>query len=173
MAVAVKKVTNANVYADGENWLGRVAEFTPPTVEADMVEHKGLGMFGTVEVPAGGIKGMEATAKFASFYPEVWRKVYHPHKSIRFQVRSSVQRFTGGGLVEEVGLVLTVAGFYKSGSLGGFKKGEDLAPEGKFSVHYFRVVAGGEELLEVDVMNNIYRVAGQDVLATFRELIGG
>jgi P2 family phage contractile tail tube protein len=169
----INSLTNCNAYVNGANWLGRLSEFTSPEVKARVGEHRGLGMVGTLEVPGGGLEAMEFGLKFASFYPECWREVYHPRIALRVQVRASIEQYTAGGLTAETGLQVNVTGFYKSGNMGSFKQHEQVQPEGKFTCHYFQVVAGGVEVVEVDVVNNIHRVAGVDVLSQFRNLIGG
>ena len=51
--IAINRVTNANIYIEGVNLLGRAEEIKLPDISAMMSEHKALGMFGKVELPSG------------------------------------------------------------------------------------------------------------------------
>ena len=66
----VQRVTNANIYLDGNSLLGRAEEVELAWPRAKMVDHKGLGMLGTAEFPAG-IDKLEAKVKWSSIYAEV------------------------------------------------------------------------------------------------------
>lgn len=172
--IAINSVTNCNVYAEGANLLGRALEVTLPTPTIKMVDHKGLGMAAEVEIPAGGLEKMEADFKWASVYPEVIRATAHPKRTVQLQVRATVESYTGQGLTGEMGLVVHLSGIFKNIPTGfAFKHQEAVQPESKMTVYYERVVVSGEVLLEVDVLNNIYRAGGVDVLANFLRLIGG
>ncbi len=67
--VAVDRITNANIYIDGVGMLGRAEEVEVVWPKAKMADHKGLGMAGTAEFPAG-IDKLEAKLKWISLYPE-------------------------------------------------------------------------------------------------------
>jgi P2 family phage contractile tail tube protein len=51
--IEINRITNANIYLDGANLLGRAEEVKLPDVSMTMQEHKALGMVGKVELPAG------------------------------------------------------------------------------------------------------------------------
>ncbi len=53
MKISVNKLYNANVYVNGTSFLGRAEEVQLPKVQYKTVEHKALGMVGTLETPAG------------------------------------------------------------------------------------------------------------------------
>ena len=65
--IEINRITNANIYLDGANLLGRAEEVKLPDVSMTMQEHKALGMVGKVELPAGFDK-MEGEIKWNSFY---------------------------------------------------------------------------------------------------------
>jgi hypothetical protein len=43
MAISVNKLTNANIYIDGNSLLGKASEIDLPKITAKMAEHKALG----------------------------------------------------------------------------------------------------------------------------------
>lgn len=44
--IEINRITNANIYLDGTNLLGRAEEVKLPDVSMIMQEHKALGMVG-------------------------------------------------------------------------------------------------------------------------------
>ena len=125
----INSVTNANVYVNGGNLLGRAMEVTPPEVKLQMVEHKGLGMMASIEVPSGGMDKLETKFKFTSVYADVLKTIAGTRKVVSIQVRASIDSFVGGGLADEVALVMTLNGVFMSNTLGGFKQHEATQPE--------------------------------------------
>ncbi|MDD2870128.1 phage major tail tube protein [Neomegalonema sp.] len=185
--IAVNRVTNANVYMDGRTLLGRAEEVDLPQVKHKMAEHKALGMIGASEFFAG-VEKMECKIKWTSFYPEVLRAAADPFKAVRLQLRASLETYTGQGRVAETAVMVSLTAAFKDfplGSfkqheavfkdfpLGSFKQHEAVSPESNLAVHYAKLEIGGQEIFELDVMENIYKVAGADVLARYRFNIGG
>ena len=54
--IEINKLTNANVYLNGTNLLGRAEEVELPQIKHKMAEHKALGMIGSAEFFSGMIK---------------------------------------------------------------------------------------------------------------------
>ena len=49
--IEINRITNANIYVNGNSLLGRAEEIKLPDVSAIMQEHKALGMVGKIEPP--------------------------------------------------------------------------------------------------------------------------
>ncbi|BDV42440.1 phage major tail tube protein [Geotalea uraniireducens] len=170
--IAIKQITNANVYMDGASFLGKVEEAKLPDVVATLAEHKALGMIGKVELP-NGIDKMEMTMKWNSLYGDVLKKAANPFTAVQLQCRCSQETYTGQGRTEEVPVTVFLTGTFKKFPLGGFKQHENVEAETTLAITYFRLVVNGEDIVEVDVLANIYKVGGVDLLAQFRSNIGG
>lgn len=169
--IAVNMLSNANVYMDGNSLLGRAAEVELPDVKYKTADFDALGMIGITELFAG-LEKMEAKIKWTSFYTEVMREAANPFKTVRLQVRSNLETFQGGGKVNEIPVVALITGTFKNLPGGSRKKGEPAQPETNFSVSYIKVTVDGDELYEIDVLQNIYKVDGKDLLETYRKNIG-
>lgn len=100
MPIAIQKINNANIYLDGESFMGRAEEVTLPKVVTKFVEHQGLGMHGTLELPVG-LDKMEAKVKWGNVYTEVLRKAANPYESRTIMVRSSAEIYTNQGRIAE------------------------------------------------------------------------
>jgi uncharacterized protein len=167
----VNKVTNANLYVNGGNYLGRADEITLPDVKQLMTEHKGLGMFGKTELP-NGIDKLEAKIKWNSFYQEVLDQLSDPRKAVLLQARGNLETHSGLGLENEVPFIVEMGGRVSANNLGAFKQNEATMPEHTMSVTYLKLTIDGREQLEIDVMENVYKVNGVDILATYRRNVG-
>lgn len=167
MSIAINRLNNVNVYLDGNNFAGRAEEVDVPELNFKMSEHKGLGMFGTVELPSG-LDKMEARIKWSSMYPEVLNKVSDPFQARQIKVHGTVESYGPGGRGNQLPLKITMTGFPKKLPGGKFKHQDAAEFETTFSITSCKMVLDGQTIFDVDVFANIYFSAGQDVLAQFR-----
>lgn len=169
--VTIKKLTNANVYFDGVNYVGKVEEANLPSVDFKQVDHKVLGMFGVVETPTG-IDKLSLKLKWSSILADVLKKVSKGFDAYSFQVRSSLETFESGSKTLEEAVVGSFRGRSKNIPSAGFKQHENVDAETDFALDYYKLEIGGETIFEIDVTNNIYIVDGVDQLATYRANLG-
>lgn len=173
MGIQVSKAFHANIYIAGTNdQIGRASEVKLPDIAPDVVEHKGLGMVGTLELPAG-LQKMNVSIKWDGIYSDAFRFGANPFQARRFQARASVQTYDAQGLVNEVPLVVLFSGtFTKLGGLA-FKAKESATQETEIACHYIKCTLGGVDQYEIDVLNNVWIVDGVDVLEQLRGNLSG
>ncbi|MEI7475353.1 MAG: phage major tail tube protein [bacterium] len=169
--IKINRLTNANIYMDGNNLLGRAEEIQLPQIKHKMAEHKALGMVGSAEFFAG-IDKLESKIKWNSLYTEVLKKAANPFKSVQIQARASLETYNSMGRLAEVPAIAYISGTFKEFPLGTFKPQDNAEYETTMSVNYAKLIVGGEEIFEIDVLENIYKVDGVDVLAVYRANIG-
>jgi len=165
------RVTNANCYVDGVNFLGKIKEMSMPQANFKMVEHSALGLQGVVEFPTGFEK-FEAKIMWNSFYKEALVALGNGYKTVNLQVRSSIEVQGASGLQERQPMVIFITCTPKNLPLGDFKQNENAELETNLNVTYFKLQMNGEDVYEVDPMNNIYKVDGVDQLSDYRNHIG-
>jgi len=136
-----------------------------------MADHKALGMVGSAEFFAG-IDKLEAKIKWNSLYTEVLKKAANPFRSVQIQARASLETYNNMGKLAEVPAVAYLSGTFKEFPLGNLKPQENAEYETTMSVNYAKLVVAGEEIFEIDVLENIYKVDGIDILAVYRANIG-
>lgn len=170
--IKINRLTNANVYMDGNNLLGRAEEIQLPQIKHKMADHKALGMAGSAEFFAG-IDKLECKIKWNALYPEVLKKAANPFLAVQIQARASLETYNNMGRLAEVPAVAYVSGTFKEFPLGNLKPQENAEYETTMSVNYAKLVVDGDEIFEIDVLENIYKVDGVDVLSTYRINIGG
>ena len=170
--IQINRITNANIYLDGNNLLGRATEIKLPDISLIMQEHKALGMVGKIELPAGFDK-LEGEIKWNSFYQDVMRKTANPWQAVALQCRSSIDCYNSQGKANQLALVTHLTVMFKKIPLGTFKQNENPEFSSAFGCTYIKQVVDGETLLELDYLANIFRVNGVDQLSTYRNNIGG
>lgn len=169
--LSINRATNANIYVDGANFVGKADEVTLPTPKAKESDHNPLGVFGSLKYPTG-IDNMDAKIKWNSYYIEAIKKFANIFKAVKLQVRWSIESYSGNSKVGAVPAVayLTVRPNDMPG--GSFKSKDNAELESNLSVTYFKLEINGEEIMEIDVEANIYKVDGVDLLADYRAHLG-
>jgi P2 family phage contractile tail tube protein len=171
MAVEVRKLTNANVYFDGTSYLGKVEEVNLPEVQFKQAEHKALGMHGSLDIPTGMDK-MELKMKWSTVDAVAMKKVSNAYKAWNFQVRSSVDRYEADGRTAQESYVAYFRGMPRNIAGQNFKQHDNVEAESNFTITYYKLEINGNSIYEIDVLNNIYKVDGVDLLATYRANLG-
>lgn len=172
MPIQINRVPNARVYIDGNDFIGKAEEVELPSVKAKLGEVKGLGLYGETELPTG-IDKMEAKFKFNGVYPEllsIVSKFKSAHTAI---VRSSMEVWESDGIKEEKPVKAELRGFFKESPSGKFKARDNGEQDVTMAVNYYKLDVDNKTILEVDVLNNIYKVDGEDQLTEYKNNIGG
>ncbi|QIE87026.1 phage major tail tube protein [Pseudomonas nitroreducens] len=166
-----RKLKNMNLFNDANSFLGVSKSVTPPKLARKMESFRAAGMNGPVEADLGFsddglvieftqggldvITIKQFAAATVTAVPLRWAGAYQQDDS---------------GEVTAVEIV--VRGRVKEIDMGDAKPGEDT--EHKFTVtcSYYKLTVGGEEVVEIDLLNFIEKVDGKDMLAEQRKAIG-
>jgi P2 family phage contractile tail tube protein len=169
--LTVDRLVNANVYIDGISMLGRIEEVEFAMPKAKMADHKGLGMFGTAEFPAGTDK-LEAKLKWTAPSLEALSAM-SMFASHQFQIRGSKERYSSQGRIAEDPVICFMTAQFKEGGPLNFKQHEQVDFPTTLAVYHAELFIAGAQVLLYDVMSNLYVVNGIDQLANYRANIGG
>lgn len=166
-----EKLINFRVYQDGTDLLG-VADAQLPSLEAMTDTVKGAGIAGEVESPNLG--------HFGSMTVSInWRTVtanltgLAVQKAHQLDLRGAQQVYDAAkGEYAVKPLKVVVKAIPKKVDLGKLDvgAGQDSSWEGE--VVYMKVLIAGEEKIELDKYNYIYKVNGTDYLAEVRKGLG-
>ena len=91
--IQINRLTNANIYMDGTNLLGRAEEIQLPQIKHKMADHKALGMVGSAEFFAG-IDKLESKIKWNALYPEVLKKLQIRLKQFKYKLEPHLKHTT-------------------------------------------------------------------------------
>ncbi|WP_066725222.1 phage major tail tube protein [Sphingomonas pituitosa] len=163
-----RKLKDMNLYSEGESFRGIVTSVTLPKLARKLEDYRGAGMDGTVKLDQGA-EAMEMEFTLGGPELSILRQFARPG------VAGSYLRFAGAWQDEGTGVVdigeITVRGRFEEMDFGEMKPGEGGEFKCKFQCAYFRLEWNGEELAEIDPLNGIYRIAGEDRLAGWSSLL--
>jgi len=171
MALTIQKVFDANVYINNVSKHGQASEITCPQVNYMMNDYTALGMIGTLPL-FNGIEAMEATFKWTYLDNDAQMDMSDPFQAVEIMVRSSKAIYENGGLVEEQPIVIFMRGTGKQHQGGTFASKTDVETESVLAVNYYKLEIDGEEIIEIDVISNIFKINGEDMLAERRANLG-
>lgn len=163
-----RKLKHFNVFLDGESWLGLVPEITLPELARKLEEYRGGGMEGPVSIDMGQEK-LELDF-VTSFDARLFRK-YGAAK-----IDAVLLRFAGSWQRDDTGEVsaveiVTRGRIAKMDAIGA-KAGDDSPQKVKLALTYYKVTVDNQVLLEIDLVNFIFNVDGEDALAAHRAALG-
>jgi P2 family phage contractile tail tube protein len=116
---------------------------------------------------------LEAKITFTWLDPSFLGAVMNPLQWPQIMVRGYEQQYAGGGMVAEVPVIAMLTGMWKEAPKVSFKPHESQPVESSLTVYYYLLTIAGIPQVEIDVMANIFKVQGEDVLANFRAILGG
>lgn len=166
-----EKLINFRVYREGTDMVG-IADVQLPSLEAMSETVKGAGIAGEVDSPVLGHFGsMTLTLN--------WRTVtgnaveLAKQRAHGIEMRGAQQEFDAGtGVYRVVPVKVAVRAVPKKFDLGKLDVGASTESQSEFEVSYLKVWVDGEEKVELDKYNYIYRVNGEDGLAEVRTALG-
>lgn len=169
--VTINKIDNANVYINGNSFLGKAKSIKLPEFEVEMTEHKNLGLVGTIKLPSG-VNALEGEIVWDGFYPEVAAIANNPYRTAQLQVRADVSIYNAAGRATEVPLVMMLNCNFNKTPLGEYKPKEAAEYAMTYQATMIKQSIDGKEVLYFDAFTNKWRVGGQDVLEVYRKNIG-
>lgn len=160
---------NFNLFNDAASYMGVAEEVKLPKLSRKTADFRGGGMNGPVDIDLGQEK-LELEFTCAGVVLGIYQQY------IKNKVDGVMVRFAGAYQEDVTGAVqaveVVVRGRHKEIDSGDAKAGEKGKTSVKMSLSYYKLTIDGVEVIEIDLMNMIERVAGVDVLADQRKAIG-
>lgn len=165
-----ERLTNFNAYNDGKKLVGTVdVELPEVAFMTDTIS--GAGIAGEIDSPVVGmVQSMTSTITWRTVTKAA--SVLAAPKIHAIELRGSQEVFdqsTGTKRAQPLRVAMRVQP--KNLSLGSLEVGSSTGTESEFEVTYLKVILDGEEIIEIDKFNFIYKVDGTDYLADVRENI--
>ncbi|MFP4976386.1 phage major tail tube protein [Paenibacillus sp. CN-4] len=168
MVVRSERITEFSVFKDGTEYLGvATADLPEITFLSDTI--KGAGIAGQLEAPSRGlVDSLTLTLNWRTIEEGSLKLLAPIVHSI--DLRGSIERFnTATDAYEEVPIKVTTRGRPLSGGLGGLEAAATMDSSNSFSLSYLKVSIDNKEYIEIDKLNYIYKVFGNDYLAQMRK----
>lgn len=165
-----QKLKNFNVQDGGFNWLGIANEVTLPKLARKMEGYRAAGMDGEIQIDMGQ-EALELEIKCGG-------RDAHSIKQFGALTHDGVyRRFVGAYQSDSTGLTTAVEiearGRIQEIDPGSAKAGDDTEETVKMPLSYYKYSENNKVLIEIDVMNMIFKVNGVDLLAAQRAVILG
>lgn len=167
MARKIGQITQSDVYINGVDVCGRLAELDLGEIGHQEVEHSTLGMIGVLKLPGRPVQAIEGKISFEWLDEEVSRAILNPTQVTKLQLHSYVDIFDGEGRSADQSHTLVTHISFQMMKTGGrtAKLGENLAQEHDISITMFmqKVYGADTPIIEFDAWNNIYNIDGKEV----------
>ena len=163
------KLKNLNLYIDGNGYLGEIEEVELPKIMLKMDDFRGGGMLGPVEIDMG-LDKIELGVTMAGLIAGVFASFGAPATD------AALTRFAGAYQNDQTGQVQAVEiaclGRWKEIDWGNAKAGDNTQHKYKLTCTYYSLSVDGVPWMEIDLINAIFVVFGQDRYADIRAAIG-
>ncbi len=166
-----ERLTGLRIYSDTGTLYG-VADATLPNIEAKTETLTGAGIAGDIDTPSIGLFGsMTLSLNWRTVEKEAAELMKAGTQTL--EIRGNIQSFNQQlGTYEQHGLKIFVKGLAKKLEGGKAEVGATMDIPQEFEVIYYKKSLNGEELIEIDKFNYVYKVNGVDQLKQVRENLG-
>jgi len=163
------KLKGFNLFQNGENFVGQIAEVTLPKLTRKMEDWQGGGMSGPIKVDFGN-EGIQMEWTAGGFMKSVLKQYgITTHDGV-------LLRFAGGYQAEDStsydSIEIVVKGRHMEIDPGTAKAKEDTSFKVTTVASYYKLSVNGEDIIELDFVNMIEKINGNDLLAALRTAIG-
>lgn len=162
-------INNFNLYYQGTALVGLTGEISLPDFEGMTETLSGPGILGEIEeVIIGAFSSMELEVPFRILDEDAF-KLMSPVETLDLTLRASEQ-FTvkSTGNIDYKGMRVVVRGRQKKLTGGTVKQGGAMDASVTVEVAYIMIELDGQKRIELDKLNNVYKVNDKDLLAKVR-----
>lgn len=166
-----EQISQLNLYNATDKFVGVTGEITLPSFEPVTNTVSGAGINGEYEAPVTGFFGStEMEIPFRIF--DIQAADMLKSSGATLFLRASVQEQDASTLeTVNKSLKITVKGKQKGATFGTAGPAKTMDSSVKLEVLYFKYEYDSEVLIEVDKLNNVFVVNGQDQLAEIKAMI--
>ena len=164
-----KTLKNFNLFIEGEGYAGRVEELTLPKLSRKMEEYRGGGFNGDIEIDLGMEKlEMEFTLReYSRAVLDQWGICDAAGIGLRF-LGAAVRDDSG---CETDSIEVVIRGRWRELDFDSAKAGEMNTLKVMVAATYYKYLVNGDEVIEIDHLNMIEKVNGQDRLEEQRQAL--
>lgn len=164
-----KKLKNFNLFVNGVSYAGLVPEVTLPKLTRKTEDYQAGGMQGPVKAHLG-MEGLEMQWKLAGYDRDMlsqWGVTTAGGVLLRFA--GALQQDDTGAITQ---LEVVTRGYHTEMDPGTAKAGDPTEINITSALSYYKVSMNNVPVIEIDFVNMIHIVNGQDIAAAERLAIG-
>lgn len=161
-------LSNLSAFVAGKGYLGRVAEFTPPKLQPIVRDYKAGGMGAEVAIPMGAVEKLEASFTITGYDPDLFAQfAVVPGRLVPLRFTGAMVDYDGTCRPIEITLRAVLA--FEPDA---WKPTEASDLKISAMVHYYKLDIEGRTLVELDPVNMVAVINGQDQLQAVRAALG-
>lgn len=158
-----EKINDANAYLDGTRMIGVAASVDLPEINMKTGTVEGFGIGGEVDSPTiGQWESFEQAVQFNTLYSSAV-DMLSPMSVVNLTFRAAQQVYDKSGGYDFKGLRVVEMARVKKFKPGKIEKSEGMEAEVTVEVTYIMIEVDGEQLIEIDKLNGVYKVKGVDI----------
>ncbi|OBU84532.1 phage major tail tube protein [Chromobacterium subtsugae] len=169
MAALPRTLRKFNLFNDGMSFIAECLSVKLPALKMKTEDYSGAGMIGPVAL-LRGVEKLELEHTYNGPIPEIiatFGADKHDAAKLRW-MGSYANEATG----ESHAVEIVAAGRHNDLDPGDAKAGENGEFKVKTDLTYLKWIMDGKELIEIDIVNDVFKVAGQDRMAQHRANVG-
>lgn len=164
------KINKYNVYNSGNRLLGMGDELTLPDFEASSETISGAGILGEIDDPTVGYFGnQEMEIPFRILDNEAV-DMMDMTKAQQLEIRGACQSTDAEGNIAFKSIRCVVRGRSKKLAGGKLKNGNPMDTSVTLTVLYILIEVDGATVIELDKLNEVFKINGIDMLAEIKEM---
>lgn len=163
-----RKLKLMNFLADGNSYRGQVTEITQPKLAMKLEAYRAGGMIGEVKVNQG-IEPLDVQFKMGGYMTELLKKFGGSIDGMALRFAGAYQQ---DDTEEVTSIELVMRGRFGEIDNGTSKPGDDTEQSYTVPLTYYKIIENGKDIIEIDLLNSIFIVDGNDRLAEHRAAIG-
>lgn len=161
-------LSNLSAFVAGKGYLGRVAEFTPPKLAPIVRDYKAGGMSAEVAIPMGAVEKLEASFTITGYDPDLFAQfAVVPGRLVQLRFTGAMYDYDGTCRPIEITLRAVLA--FEPDA---WKPNESSDLKITAMAHYYKLDIDGRTLVELDPVNMVAVIDGQDQLQAARAALG-
>ena len=161
-------LSNLSAFVAGKGYLGRVAEFTPPKLTPVVREYKAGGMGAEVSIPMGAVEKLEASFTITGYDPDLFAQfAVVPGRLVPLRFTGAMVDYDGTTRPIEITMRAVLA--FEPDA---WKPTEASDLKITAMAHYYKLDIEGRTLVEIDPVNMVAVIDGQDQLQAMRAALG-
>lgn len=161
-------LSNLSAFVAGKGYLGRVSEFNPPKLAPIVREYKAGGMGAEVAIPMGAVEKLDASFTLTGYDPDLFAQfAVVPGRLVQLRFTGAMVDYDGTCRPIEITLRAVLA--FEPDA---WKPTEASDLKVSAMVHYYKLDIDGRTLVELDPVNMVAVINGQDQLQAVRAALG-
>ena len=162
-------VNRYNLYRKGTKLVGLTGEVELPAVTMVTDTLEGAGTGGNMDIPVIGLTE-NIQIPFMSLTKDLF-SLANPGEAEDLTLRGAIQGTDPAtGKISYTSIAISMRGTVKEITPGTVKSGGKMESSVTMTLSYYKIALDGETVLEIDKLNNVFVVNGDDVLKEVRDM---